>query len=92
MYQRGRKSKWVKEQINVLIHRSIAILDIVDCFQLDAFKKNGNYKDAKTIWDANSQEKDHEEMEDSKNRHNNYQKTMIELLKVLPNLKKYNEF
>ena len=59
---------------------------------LDAFKKNGNYKDAKTIWDANSQEKDHEEMEDSKNRHNNYQKTMIELLKVLPNLKKYNEF
>lgn len=33
---------------------------------LDAFKKNGNYKDAKTIWDANSQEEDHEAMKDFK--------------------------
>ena len=33
---------------------------------LDAFKKNGNYKDAKTIWDANSQEEDHEALKESK--------------------------
>lgn len=45
MYQRSRKSKWVKEQINILIHRSIAILDVVDCFQLDAFKKKHNYQE-----------------------------------------------
>jgi hypothetical protein len=45
IYQRGRKNKLVTEQISLLIHRTIAILDIVGCFELESFKKKHNYKE-----------------------------------------------
>jgi len=44
MYQRAhRKTKSVKNELSKLIHRTIAILDVVGCFNLNSWKERYKY-------------------------------------------------
>jgi len=40
-----RKTKWLKNELNILVHRTLAILDVVNCFNLETLKERYKYNE-----------------------------------------------